>query len=71
MKAEATAPLATSTRVHEAVAAAEDRKAIDLRVLHLSAISDFTKSKSSRDSIPSCPRWSSWTLVITPTSDQS
>jgi len=42
MKAEATAPLATSTRVHEAVAAAEDRKAIDLRVLHLSAISDFT-----------------------------
>ncbi|HZF11822.1 MAG TPA: ribosome silencing factor [Thermoanaerobaculia bacterium] len=42
MKAEATAPLDTSTRVRESVAAAEDRKAIDLRVLHLAAISDFT-----------------------------
>lgn len=45
MKAEATAPTpgdTTSTRVREAVAAAEDRKAIDLRVLHLAAISDFT-----------------------------
>ncbi|HEV7519156.1 MAG TPA: ribosome silencing factor [Thermoanaerobaculia bacterium] len=42
MKAEATAPLDTTIRVREAVAAAEDRKAIDLRVLHLSRISDFT-----------------------------
>lgn len=42
MKAEATAPLPTATRVREAVAAAEDRKAIDLRVLQLSKVSDFT-----------------------------
>jgi ribosome-associated protein len=42
MKAEAKLPLDTSIRVREAVAAAEDRKAIDLRVLHLSAISGFT-----------------------------
>ena len=30
------------TRVREAVAAAEDRKAVDLRVLHLEKVSDFT-----------------------------
>lgn len=42
MKAEARAPLPTSTRVREAVAAAEDRKALDLRVLQLSKVSDFT-----------------------------
>jgi len=42
MKAEATIPLDTATRVREAVAAAEDRKAIDLRVLHLAQKSDFT-----------------------------
>jgi ribosome-associated protein len=42
MKAEAKAPQETPTRVREAVAAAEDRKAIDLRVLHLAKISDFT-----------------------------
>lgn len=32
----------TPTRVRQAVAAAEDRKAVDLRVLHLEKISDFT-----------------------------
>ncbi|MES1243200.1 MAG: ribosome silencing factor [Acidobacteriota bacterium] len=32
----------TLARVREAVAAAEDRKAVDLRVLHLEKISDFT-----------------------------
>jgi ribosome-associated protein len=32
----------TAARVREAVAAAEDRKAIDLRVLHLEKVSDFT-----------------------------
>lgn len=32
----------TLTRVRQAVAAAEDRKAVDLRVLHLEKISDFT-----------------------------
>jgi ribosome-associated protein len=32
----------TRTRVRQAVAAAEDRKAIELRVLHLEKISDFT-----------------------------
>ena len=32
----------TLTRVREAVAAAEDRKAVELRVLHLEKISDFT-----------------------------
>jgi ribosome-associated protein len=42
MKAEATAPLTTAARVREAVAAAEDKKAIDLRVLHLSNVSGFT-----------------------------
>jgi ribosome-associated protein len=42
MKAQAKAPLDTPIRVREAVAAAEDRKALDLKVLHLSRISDFT-----------------------------
>ncbi len=32
----------TAARVREAVAAAEDRKALDLRVLHLEKVSDFT-----------------------------
>ena len=32
----------TPTRVREAVAAADGRKAIDLRVLHLEKVSDFT-----------------------------
>ena len=32
----------TPTRVREAVAAAEDRKAVDLRVLHSEKVSDFT-----------------------------
>lgn len=32
----------TEQRVREAVAAADDRKAIDLRVLHLHKVSDFT-----------------------------
>src|SRR5262249_3612516 len=41
MKAEATI-LDTHTRVRESVAAAEDRKALDLRVLNLSGVSDFT-----------------------------
>ena len=36
------APVETSTRVREAVAAAEDRKAVDLKVLHLGDVSDFT-----------------------------
>ena len=35
-------PLDTLERVREAVAAAEDRKALDLKVLHLQKISDFT-----------------------------
>lgn len=35
-------PLDTVQRVREAVAAAEDRKALDLKVLHLQKISDFT-----------------------------
>jgi len=34
--------LDTASRVREAVAAADDRKAIDLKVLHLQKISDFT-----------------------------
>ena len=43
MKAQAkAAPQETTVRVREAVAAAEDRKAIDLKVLHLAKISDFT-----------------------------
>jgi ribosome-associated protein len=32
----------TQARVREAVAAAEDRKAVELRVLHLEKVSDFT-----------------------------
>ena len=32
----------TPARVREAVAAAEDRKAVDLRVLHVEQVSDFT-----------------------------
>lgn len=32
----------TTQRVREAVAAAEDRKALDLKVLHLQQVSDFT-----------------------------
>lgn len=32
----------TPARVREAVAAAEDRKAVNLRVLHLEKVSDFT-----------------------------
>jgi ribosome-associated protein len=37
-------PILTDTvqRVREAVAAAEDRKALDLKVLHLQQVSDFT-----------------------------
>lgn len=37
-----TADLDTASRVREAVSAADDRKAIDLKVLHLEKISDFT-----------------------------
>jgi len=32
----------TAQRVREAVAAADDRKAVDLKVLHLQKVSDFT-----------------------------
>ena len=32
----------TPARVREAVAAADDRKAVDLKVLHLGEVSDFT-----------------------------
>jgi ribosome-associated protein len=32
----------TATRVRDAVSAAEDRKAVDLKVLHLERVSDFT-----------------------------
>lgn len=46
MRAEPTPPtpilVDTPTRVREAVAAADDRKAVDLRVLHLEKVSDFT-----------------------------
>lgn len=45
MRMEATNPtplLDSQSRVREAVAAAEDRKAVDLRVLHLEKVSDFT-----------------------------
>lgn len=35
-------PLETIERVREAVTAAEDRKALNLKVLHLQKISDFT-----------------------------
>lgn len=36
------APVDTATRVREAVAAAEDRKAVDVKVLRLGEVSDFT-----------------------------
>jgi ribosome-associated protein len=45
MNPETIAPPAltdTVQRVREAVAAAEDRKALDLKVLHLQQVSDFT-----------------------------
>lgn len=47
MRAETSSAASVSTddtalRVREAVAAAEDRKAVDLQVLHLSEVSDFT-----------------------------
>jgi ribosome-associated protein len=35
-------PLDTLERVREAVAAADDRKAVDLKVLHLEKVTDFT-----------------------------
>lgn len=37
----ATTTLDTAERVREAVAAADDRKAVDLKVLHLTKITDF------------------------------
>lgn len=37
----ATTTLDTTERVREAVAAADDRKAVDLKVLHLTKITDF------------------------------
>ena len=44
MRAEPTPTpsLDTAARVREAVAAADDRKAVDLKVLHLEKVSDFT-----------------------------
>jgi len=42
MKAQPQSIPDTAARVREAVAAAEDRKAIDLKVLHLEKVSDFT-----------------------------
>jgi ribosome-associated protein len=43
MRAQPETTLAdTPSRVREAVAAADDRKAVDLRVLHLEKVSDFT-----------------------------
>ena len=42
MKALNSAISDTGSRVRGAVAAAEDRKAIDLKVLHLEKVSDFT-----------------------------
>jgi ribosome-associated protein len=42
MKAQPQTGSDTATRVREAVASAEDRKAIDLKVLHLEKVSDFT-----------------------------
>ena len=44
MNAEPITPplLDTIERVREAVAAADDRKAVDLKVLHLQKVSDFT-----------------------------
>lgn len=41
-EARASARVDTRARVRKAVAAAEDRKAVDLRVLHLEKVSDFT-----------------------------
>jgi ribosome-associated protein len=37
-----TAPLDTLQKVREAVSAADDRKAVDLKVLHLAKVTDFT-----------------------------
>ena len=42
MKAQPQVLPDTAARVREAVASAEDRKAIDLKVLHLARVSDFT-----------------------------
>ncbi|HYL04632.1 MAG TPA: ribosome silencing factor [Thermoanaerobaculia bacterium] len=42
MKAQPQTLPDTAARVREAVAAAEDRKAVDLKVLHLEKVSDFT-----------------------------
>ncbi len=42
MNPESLALADTAQRVREAVAAADDRKAVDLKVLHLQKISDFT-----------------------------
>jgi len=42
MKAQPSSLLDTATRVREAVLAAADRKAADLKVLHLEKVSDFT-----------------------------
>jgi ribosome-associated protein len=42
MKAQPSTVSDTATRVREAVLAAEDRKAADLKVLHLEKVSDFT-----------------------------
>jgi len=42
MKADPQTAVDTSARVRAAVAAAEDRKAIDLKVLHLGDVSGFT-----------------------------
>jgi len=43
MNPETISPLTdTLQRVREAVSAAEDRKAVDLKVLHLQKVSDFT-----------------------------
>lgn len=36
-------PLETADRVRSAVSAAEDRKAVDVKVLHLGQVSDFTE----------------------------
>jgi ribosome-associated protein len=42
MKAQPKTLPDTAARVREAVASAEDRKALDLKVLHLEKVSDFT-----------------------------
>jgi ribosome-associated protein len=42
MKSQPLTTLDTATRVRDAVAAAEDRKAGDLKVLHLAQVSGFT-----------------------------